>query len=397
MVAAEPTTTTTTTEVVSDAGVPLHVEGAALTSEDEDMKNVHRPIISRLVRTVNRKQHQWALDVFYEIMAHNRVHPVAARIDIPHGVVKGLFHLMEVARPFDMFQIVRYYETLETTPEYQAMGGDINGYARMYNRVCDSLRHIDPVRHSVANAQGLVRRILAVVQRFDRVGQEMCYPTIVSSMVEQKYNSLGMQFARPVYNIIVEQNMTVSKGFWHHLLSFSRYNRHCDLPYDDVLTRMVEAGQYPRPVTVLNALDNFFPFTDFDAVAKTLKVVLRMQQEVAQAAKKQNGKIDMAIADLDYLSKHQFYVDMFTLEMIGSAAASRGRSDINLLVWDMVDVLGYTPTEGIFENTVTAFAMNTFTYREAFTVLAEMTNRDFQPSRALIRSFSVQVRYDFLK
>jgi hypothetical protein len=62
-------------------------------------------------------------------------------------------------------------------------------------------------------------------------------------------------------------------------------------------------------------------------------------------------------------------------------------------VWDMLDVLGYEPSEAIYENTVTAFAMNTFTYREAFTVLAEMETRGFKPSRALIRSFSLHVRY----
>ena len=134
---------------------------------------------------------------------------------------------------------------------------------------------------------------------------------------------------------------------------------------------------------VLQALDNFFPFTDKEPVTRMLKAVLQLQQEVVESAAKQGVAVD---------PKSQYMVDIGVLEMIGAAAASQGSSEINLLVWDMLDVLGYEPTVGIYENTVMAFAMNTFTYKEAFTVLAEMEASGHEPSRALIRSCSAHLR-----
>jgi hypothetical protein len=356
-------------------------------------------IVGRIIKCLHAENRPLAMELLHEIMHRNQQLKESSShvgssdsdqeyIELPPGVAKGLFRMMGTKRPFDLYQILMYYRSLTTTTEYALDNGHLNSYARMYNRLCDSLRHLDPQLHATDDSRRLVTTVYETIQQFDAAGQAQCWPTFVSAMVAQKSHALGTQFARPAYQEIVSKVLTVPDGFWVHLLSFSRFNRQADLPFEDVLVRMVNAGRRPRPVIVLNVLDNLFPFTGTNVVATTLGAILRLQQQVVESARDNRQRIDR-----DNIQRNQYFVDIRTLEMIGAAAASQGNSDVNLLVWDMLDVLGYEPSEAIYENTVTAFAMNTFTYREAFTVLAEMEARGFKPSRALLRSFSLHVRY----
>lgn len=371
--------------------VALQTSPSTLPTPDHEQQpypqlGIKHPLVSKLIRHLHDSNHQLAMDSFSEVVRTIQAGDTSA--EIPPGIVKALFRLICPHSPFDAYRVLSYYVTLTTTVEYEHGGGDgdISVYAKLYERACDAIRHLDPKRHSKDACHKLVRSILATVQRFDRFGQELCLPTLVSALVEQKSFSLGQSFAGPVYRHLMEQPglCDLPGGFWVHLLSHSRYNRQLDLPFDDVMTRMVDAGRRPQPDVVLSALDNLFPFTNTVAVTKMLQAILRLQQQIVEINK--NGSSDGENGD-------QYYVDMGTLEMIGAAAASQGQSDVNLLIWDMLDILGYQPTVGVYENTVAAFAMNTFTYREAFTVLVEMEDRGFKPSRALLRTFSTHLRY----
>lgn len=370
-----------------EATVVAQVRPSPSSAEQAYSQEFKNPIVSRIVKHLNSKNHQLAMDAFYEIIAANKQ---GADIEIPPGIAKGLFRLVCPARrPFDVYQVLLYYCKLSTTAEYHEGDGDVSAYAKLYERACDSLRYLEPSRHSRMDCLNLVSSLASALQRLDRSGQELCCPTMVSALVEQKCFAVGAMYARPIYLHIVEQNFAVPDGFWVHLLSHSRFNRQGDLPFEDVLTRMVDTGRRPRPLLVLNALDNFFPFTDVPAVTKALKAIFRLQQQVVEASKSDDQHCER------YEGDQQYFVDIGTLELIGATAANQGQSNVNLLVWDMLDILGYEATVGIYENTVAAFAMNTFTYREAFTVLAEMEARGFRPTRALIRSFSVQLRCVF--
>jgi hypothetical protein len=173
---------------------------------------------------------------------------------------------------------------------------------------------------------------------------------------------------------MIQHNFDVGAGYWEHLLSMSRYFRQKDLPYASILRRIVDMGRRPDPVTALAALENLFPYTDVDATYTALKAIVDLQS----TAKPEDD--------------FQYMVDISALEVIGAAAARRGHFVLCLLIWDLVDLLGYKPTEAIFENTIMAFAVEPTTYGNAFTVMAEMEANGYEPSRALIRGFSVNLR-----
>ena len=344
------------------------------------------PLIETVDRYVRYRNVQQAMTAFYDLMRVIRQAKQSGQ-EPPQpgcGLIKGLYRIVcpRSRRPFDAHQILQYYMTFPDALEYLG-DGVVDGYAAMYNRLCDSMRHMDPEKHTLRDIENLVRTVSAMIRRMDRSGQELCCPTLVSALLEQRSVQIGYDFTEPIYKYILKENFDVPDGWFVHLLSHSRYNRQDDLPFADVLARAVSRGRHPPPVVVIHALDNFFPFTDIESVSSMLKSILQLQQEVVEAAKSEGVPVR---------PKDQYLVDIGTLEMIGAAAASQGSTDINLLIWDMLDVLGYQPTVGIYENTVVAFSMNTFTYKEAFTVLAEMESSGFVPSRALIRSVSTHLR-----
>jgi hypothetical protein len=90
-----------------------------------------------------------------------------------------------------------------------------------------------------------------------------------------------------------------------------------------------------------------------------------------------------------------YKVDVGILEHIMAAAARFGAFEVNILVWDLVDLLGYQPTECMYENTIHGFARVPQQDHNVFGVLSEMEERGFTPSRALIRSLSRSLWYVF--
>lgn len=81
------------------------------------------------------------------------------------------------------------------------------------------------------------------------------------------------------------------------------------------------------------------------------------------------------------------------MEHIMAAAGRKGSFELNILVWDLVDMLGYEPTECMYENTLQGFVMGVRQDHNVFAVLGEMEERGFTPTRALIRSLSRSIRY----
>jgi len=343
------------------------------------------PLIETVDRYVRYRNAPQAVTAFYDLMRVVRQAKQSGQ-EPPQpgsGLIKGLYRIVcQGRRPFDAHQILQYYMTFPDAVEYLG-DGVVDGYAAMYNRLCDTMRYMDPEKQTQRDIENLVRTVSAMIRRMDRAGQELCCPTLVSALLEQRSVQIGYDFTEPIYKYILKENFDVPDGWFVHLLTHSRYNRQQDLPFADVLARAVSRGRHPPPVVVIHALDNFFPFTDIESVSSMLKSILQLQQAVVEVAKSEGVPVR---------PKDQYLVDIGTLEMIGAAAASQGSTDINLLIWDMLDVLGYEPTVGIYENTVVAFFMNTFTYKEAFTVLAEMESSGFVPSRALIRSVSTHLR-----
>jgi hypothetical protein len=331
------------------------------TSSRPDVQK--RRLEQQLARYITEKNPQRAMDAFHLGLRFEIAD------DLQPDTVRKLFFLMVRKRPFDSYKVLKHYQKI-TAEEHS---GDMNAYADMYERNCYSLRFMNPEMHRYTDIHKLVRCIVMDLQSLDRVGKELCYPVLVSALISQKSVSVG-DFARLAYEYMVEHNFTVPAGYWEHLLSMSRYFRQKDLPYAAILRRIVDMGRRPDPVTTLNALENLFPYTDVESTYIALKAIVDLQS----TAKPED--------------EHQYVVDISALEVIGAAAARAGHYPLSLLLWDLIDLLGYHPTEAIYENTIIVFAAQPETYGNAFTVLADMEASGYEPSRALIRGLSLCLR-----
>ena len=137
-------------------------------------------------------------------------------------------------------------------------------------------------------------------------------------------------------------------------------------------------GHRPSPNLAIQVLQNLFPYTKIDETILALKAIIQLQSSWEPGALYPTYKVDIGI-----------------LEHIMAAAARKGAFELNILVWDLVDLLGYEPTEFMYENTIQGFAMGAQQDHNVFGVLSEMEERGFSPSRALIRSISRSIRYVF--
>jgi pentatricopeptide repeat protein len=126
---------------------------------------------------------------------------------------------------------------------------------------------------------------------------------------------------------------------------------------------------------VTKILHNQYPFTDVHHTKSILNSILRLQKESIAI---ENG--------LDYR------VDFGTLEYVTYAAAKRKSTDLILLVWDIVEMLEYTPSESMYENTIQSFVMSKRQDHKAFAVLADMEQKGFVPSRALLSTMNRSIR-----
>jgi hypothetical protein len=284
------------------------------------------------------------------------------------GLIRALFFKFR-NHPFQAYEVFRFYQKM-TVEDY---GTDPIAYTDMYRHMCELLHDLNPQKRERKDIHALVHAIVKDLQQMDQRGKEVCFPVFVSSLVQQKTVGLG-NLARVAFQYMLDHDFRVPAGYWEHLLSLSRYYRQDDLPYADILVKAVEAGRRPHPVLVLGAMGNLFPYHNTGASYKMLQTIAELQSTARP------GEVP-------------YQLDISTLEAISSAAAAKGFFDMNLAVWDMLDLLGYQPTEGIYENTILAFCARPPTYANAFVVLADMEEKGMIPSRALIRGMSTYLRY----
>jgi len=139
---------------------------------------------------------------------------------------------------------------------------------------------------------------------------------------------------------------------------------------------LFHAGFRPYPPLAIHVLQNQFPYTKVDETILAMKAIIKLQSSWEPGDSHPNYKVDIG-----------------TLEHIMAAAARKGSFELNIFVWDLIDLLGYEPTECMYENTLQGFSMGVRQDHNMFAVLGEMEDRGFTPSRALIRSLSKSLRY----
>jgi uncharacterized membrane protein YkoI len=308
----------------------------------------------RLDKAIKRGNFESAMETFKELRANDQI--------VKIHLVASLFFMAE-KKPFLAYEIMKYYHA-----HPQCTGKHLG----MYRTLCKSVSLLDPEIAFQGEIHRFINSFLAEVHALDMDIKKQLCPKLVTALVTQRTVNIG-KHAGEIYAYMVENDFHMPPGWLLNLLSLSKYNRQEDLPYHDVLERLVASGYKPFPGIVLKAVQNMFPFTDSEAAHVALQAILDLQQNTPSTAR-------------------LYRMDMGTLEAMATGAARSGNSKLILAVWDSIDQSKFKPTEGIYENTVIAFASTPEGLPNAFSAMASMETDGYAISRALIRSFSHAIR-----
>jgi hypothetical protein len=430
----------------------------------------------RILHLVSRVQVDRALQLFYDTVDQQQQQQILIKEQqqqqqqhtqeaeeefLSMDSVKQLFFLVsKKKRPFDSYRVLLYYQRavqhLHAAQQQQQqnnvavlMDDASAGMSKpennnnnnnnnttfalydvgMYERMCDTLRFLDPDVHSYKNIDGMVRCVIAdVMHKFhDRDGgdsrapitanhtstttatatttrtgkdstsaQERCIPILVSALAQQRSVRLGRNFCPKLYQHMMDHNFYLSAGYLQHLSGLSKFHRQDDLPFASILHKaVVERNRLVEAVTVLNVVENLFPYTDMVNVKLALESLIHLVKMENKSGSARAGEKNTDGASTTTTTRYK--VDISILEAMGAAAAKRGATNVCLLIWDLLDVLNYdeAPSVMIYENTVIAFCQaGPSFYPNVFVLLKEMQSRHgYALSRALIRGLSTRFRY----
>ena len=312
---------------------------------------------------------------------------------LPRASVTDLFFVVSETDPVAAYSILEYYNSHyihQEKTESDGGGGvpdldsSTNKRLSLYKRIANSLSLLDPQIHNTRQMHIMIDSLLNEIEEMDADSKRVLYPKLVVSLVSQRIATIG-PYAEGLYESFVDQHGSDIKAGWlNRLLSMSRYNRQGDIPYHDVMARLVQIpGGQLNAESVLPAIQNMFPFTNPNAICTALRAWLEDFYNKQESGKRKGEIIQLNSEDL---------IDLSTLESVSIGASQAGSSELILMVWDVLEACQYRPTETIYENTIMAFANEKGSLRQAFAAMSSMKEDGFEISRPLLRSFSSVIR-----
>lgn len=276
----------------------------------------------------------------------------------PKGPLYNCFRFMLTRNPVYAYDILCTYRK-------RYVADDL-----MYERLCQSIGDLLTSHETSCKTKTTVLRLRHDCEQMPREKQQVLLPILLESMVTTGVGSVRVQ-SIALYDYLCKHDFDLSPSLLERLLAKSRYWSD-DLPYHKVLQRLAESeAPLLNANAVTQALANLFPFTDAD---KTLVAV-------------------KAILDIVSRGNTNVRIDRGMLEQILAGAARVGNYELGLATWDLIESLGYKPTESLFESMIQAFSMGYKQDHRVFSCLAGMEDYGYIPSRALIRSVSRSLRY----
>jgi len=368
------TTEEVQTQMASESKTSLLADGAPRSKDFELLK-------AALRRSIHRKDIEKSLFLFRESQRKRQI--------LPRVTVTDLFFMVSEFDPPAGYTIINYYnkhylhQDAGQSDGGRALDGNTSKRLSLYKRICNSISLLDPNHHNTRQMHIMIEDLLNEIEEMDMNSKRILYPKLVLSLVSQRIATIG-QYASDLYYFITDNEFEMRAGWLNRLLSTSRYNRKNDIPYHDVIARLVQTpGGQLNPDAILPAMQNMFPYTEMEPICVTLEAWLEDFQNKISGNNDEEKMFDLNPETL---------IDLSMLETISTGAAQAGCSRLILLVWEVLDVCGYSPTEIIYENTVVTFANERGGVQQAFAALASMKEDGFEPSRPLIRSFSSAMR-----
>ncbi|KAL9179850.1 hypothetical protein ACHAXT_007820 [Thalassiosira profunda] len=210
------------------------------------------------------------------------------------------------------------------------------------------------------------------------VYRHLLLPILVGSLVEHKHRWINA-CAKPLVERILDDPTfpQLCPELFEHMLGIVHEGKTGPnyAPYHRVLTWLVSSGYRPKPESVRKLLQCYRPFADTKAV-----------HEMLVAIKTLHSGSDQSLTDAE-----DYRVDLGTLEAISLAASAASNIDLNLLCWDLVDMFGYQPTEGMFEDVVLSFSVQKYSDEDMFAALVDMEGNGYLPSRALLKNIALKM------
>jgi len=345
---------------VSNSNSALDSMEAADASQNKKVNKLNL-LLTRAVRRNNVKK---SVNLFEQAVEYDQL--------VEPELVSKLFFLVSRRDPIAAYEIMRYYHLHPDTSETRI---------DMYRRLCNSVASLDPRQYPQRQMVQFVECLLGDLEEMEDDQKAQLLPGLIVSLVRQRSVSIG-PYANTLYDYMISNDMEMASGWLNKLLSSSKYNRQEDLPFHDVLARLISKGVPPHPLTAIPVVHNMFPYTDTQQMRVALQALLDLHA---------NCDEDVDPSSNAALYEH-YRIDRSTLEMISTGAAHKGDPELIMLVWEVLETLGYNPTEHLFENTIVAFACNESGLADAFAAVSAMKEAGFEVSRALIRSVSRAIR-----
>lgn len=222
--------------------------------------------------------------------------------------------------------------------------------------------------------------------------QEAILPLLFISILKQS-NTLVKYYCHNIWEYMSAKRITCPPSILEEMLHFSylkagyykMFNKQRkELPFDRVLKQLVQDGHYPSSQVVVETLVNDYPFKKSFKTTRILDSIQKLYQMKQSKAKDQTtGNVN---------SPHEYQINYGTLELITTSASKPGDTDLILLVWDVMDTMGYRPNETMYENAIHAFIKAYKQDHRAFAAMAEMEANGYVPSRALTQQIAQSIR-----
>lgn len=252
----------------------------------------------------------------------------------------------------------------------------------LYISLCQSLKETkkSPRRQHVSS---VISYLSTHLQSLDfETYQKEIFPEFFLSVLSQP--DFNLVHSGDIWAYIQHKGISCPNHILENMLNYSflkvgsqspREAKRRDVPFIRVLEQLVEDNYRVDSRTVTQTLLNEHPFINVKKTTKILHCIKKLYES------KEDG---------DPL--HEYRISASMLDSIAVSAAKFGDTDLLLLVWDLIDMMGYKPSESMFENAIHGFMIAYKQDHHAFAVMAEMEKEGYIPSRALTQMIAKSLR-----
>ena len=274
-----------------------------------------------------------------------------------------------------------------------------------YINYCKSIQMVD--RLSNDESRNIIHSLFQRLKALDyEIYQKEIFPIFLISTLSHSKTQLSIKrFGFSVWKYMQDHNIQCSNIILEEVLKRAKINlsnrqiKNTDIPVDHVLKQLVNNNVQPDSSVVIKTLKQLYPFEKTELVTRLLqsiKTLYEREKAKAEPNESMNAASSSSLSSSTSSSAlkypHAYRIPLGTLESIASTAAQTNALDLLLLTWDIAEMMGYRPTENLYESAIHGFANSYKQDHNAFAVISEMHTNGHTLSRALTRFVAKQIR-----